>query len=104
MCNSSRNCCWPHKSWAGAQFGGKYFAHDIRVIRHAAHGHPARGDGGFCSADRNIKAKINREGIWIEKLEDNQASISLSKLRQQGEGDVVHVDLTSDERDSGPSF
>lgn len=46
-----------------------------------------------CSADRNIKAKINREGIWIEKLEDNPGQYIPVELRQQGEGDVVHVDL-----------
>ncbi|WP_032245768.1 fumarate hydratase, partial [Escherichia coli] len=48
----------------GAQFGGKYFAHDIRVIRLPRHGASCPvGMGVSCSADRNIKAKINREGI-----------------------------------------
>ncbi|MFP1454477.1 fumarate hydratase [Escherichia coli] len=56
----------------GAQFGGKYFAHDIRVIRLPRHGASCPvGMGVSCSADRNIKAKINRQGIWIEKLEHN---------------------------------
>jgi fumarate hydratase class I len=56
----------------GAQFGGKYFAHDIRVIRLPRHGASCPvGMGVSCSADRNIKAKINRDGIWIEKLESN---------------------------------
>jgi fumarate hydratase class I len=56
----------------GAQFGGKYFAHDIRVIRLPRHGASCPiGMGVSCSADRNIKAKINRDGIWIEKLEHN---------------------------------
>ena len=56
----------------GAQFGGKYFAHDVRVIRLPRHGASCPvGMGVSCSADRNIKAKINREGIWIEKLETN---------------------------------
>ena len=52
----------------GAQFGGKYFAHDIRVIRLPRHGASCPiGMGVSCSADRNVKAKINREGLWIEK-------------------------------------
>ncbi|WP_313385390.1 class I fumarate hydratase FumA [Pantoea sp.] len=78
----------------GAQFGGKYFAHDIRVIRLPRHGASCPvGMGVSCSADRNIKAKINRDGIWIEKLEDNPAQYIPEALRQQGEGDVVSVDL-----------
>lgn len=78
----------------GAQFGGKYFAHDIRVVRLPRHGASCPiGMGVSCSADRNIKAKINREGIWIEKLEDNPGRYIPQALRQQGEGEVVHVDL-----------
>ncbi len=60
----------------GAQFGGKYFAHDIRVIRLPRHGASCPvGMGVSCSADRNIKAKINREGIWIENWNTIRASI-----------------------------
>lgn len=78
----------------GAQFGGKYFAHDIRVIRLPRHGASCPiGMGVSCSADRNIKAKINREGIWIEKLEANPGRLIPEALRQQGEGEVLHVDL-----------
>ncbi|MFO7997565.1 MAG: FumA C-terminus/TtdB family hydratase beta subunit, partial [Bacteroidales bacterium] len=56
----------------GAQFGGKYFALDVRIIRLPRHGASCPvGMGVSCAADRNIKAKINQEGIWIEKLEDN---------------------------------
>ncbi|XXN64682.1 class I fumarate hydratase FumA [Enterobacter ludwigii] len=78
----------------GAQFGGKYFAHDIRVVRLPRHGASCPvGMGVSCSADRNIKAKINREGIWIEKLEDNPGRYIPEALRQQGEGEVVQVDL-----------
>lgn len=78
----------------GAQFGGKYFAHDIRVIRLPRHGASCPvGMGVSCSADRNIKAKINREGIWIEKLEDNPGKYIPAELRQQGEGEVLHIDL-----------
>ncbi|MBP7369725.1 MAG: fumarate hydratase, partial [Paludibacteraceae bacterium] len=56
----------------GAQFGGKYFAHDVRIIRLPRHGASCFvGLAVSCSADRNIKAKINKDGIWLEKLEDN---------------------------------
>ncbi|ADO47948.1 class I fumarate hydratase FumA [[Enterobacter] lignolyticus] len=78
----------------GAQFGGKYFAHDIRVIRLPRHGASCPiGMGVSCSADRNIKAKINRDGIWIEKLESNPGQYIPEALRQQGEGDAVRIDL-----------
>ncbi len=54
----------------GAQFGGKYFCHDVRIIRLPRHGASCpMGIGVSCSADRNIKAKITREGIFLEKLE-----------------------------------
>lgn len=78
----------------GAQFGGKYFAHDIRVIRLPRHGASCPvGMGVSCSADRNIKAKINREGIWIEKLEHHRGQYIPQELRQAGEGEAVKVDL-----------
>ena len=78
----------------GAQFGGKYFAHDIRVIRLPRHGASCPvGMGVSCSADRNIKAKINREGIWIEKLESNPGKYIPEHLRQAGEGEAVKVNL-----------
>ena len=78
----------------GAQFGGKYFAHDIRVVRLPRHGASCPvGMGVSCSADRNIKAKINRQGIWIEKLESNPGQYIPEHLRQQGEGKVVSIDL-----------
>ncbi|MEY7151438.1 class I fumarate hydratase FumA [Enterobacter cloacae] len=80
----------------GAQFGGKYFAHDIRVIRLPRHGASCPiGMGVSCSADRNIKAKINRDGIWIEKLEHNPGQYIPESLRQQGEGDVVSINLNT---------
>ncbi|QCT21160.1 fumarate hydratase [Jejubacter calystegiae] len=78
----------------GAQFGGKYFAHDVRVIRLPRHGASCPvGMGVSCSADRNIKAKINRDGIWIEKLEQNPGRFIPEALRRSGEGEVVNVDL-----------
>ena len=78
----------------GAQFGGKYFAHDIRVIRLSRHGASCPvGMGVSCSADRNIKAKINREGIWIEKMEDNPARLIPQEFQEAGEGGGVMIDL-----------
>ncbi|WP_333501345.1 class I fumarate hydratase FumA [Kluyvera genomosp. 2] len=78
----------------GAQFGGKYFAHDIRVIRLPRHGASCPiGMGVSCSADRNIKAKINRDGIWIEKMEHNPGQYIPEALRQQGEGNPVSINL-----------
>ena len=78
----------------GAQFGGKYFAHDLRIIRLPRHGASCPvGLGVSCSADRNIKAKINRDGIWIEKLEDNPGRYIPEALREAGEGDAVRIDL-----------
>lgn len=78
----------------GAQFGGKYFAHDIRVIRLPRHGASCPvGMGVSCSADRNIKAKINKDGIWIEKLEDNPARLIPEEYRQVGEAGGIKIDL-----------
>ena len=83
-----------HKIGLGAQFGGKYFAHDIRVIRLPRHGASCPiGLGVSCSADRNIKAKINKDGIWIEKMDDNPASLIPEELRKAGEAGGVEIDL-----------
>ena len=83
-----------HKIGLGAQFGGKYLAHDVRVIRLPRHGASCPvGLGVSCSADRNIKCKINKDGIWIEKLDDNPGSLIPEELRQGGEGNAVRIDL-----------
>ena len=83
-----------HKIGLGAQFGGKYFAHDVRVVRLPRHGASCPvGMGVSCSADRNIKCKINRDGIWIEKLDDNPAELIPEELRNAGEGNAVRIDL-----------
>ncbi|MFP4064427.1 MAG: fumarate hydratase [Bacteroidales bacterium] len=67
----------------GAQFGGKYFALDVRIIRLPRHGASCPvGMGVSCAADRNIKAKINQEGIWIEKLEDNPGRFIPEQYRE----------------------
>lgn len=78
----------------GAQFGGKYFTHDVRVIRLPRHGASLPvGMGVSCSADRNIKAKINKDGIWIEKLEDNPARLIPKEFQKAGEAGGVKIDL-----------
>ncbi len=83
-----------YKIGLGAQFGGKYFAHDIRIVRLPRHGASCPiGLGVSCSADRNIKAKIDRDGVWIEKLDDNPTRWIPESLRQAGEGEGVVVDL-----------
>ena len=83
-----------HRIGLGAQFGGKYLAHDIRVVRLPRHGASCPvGMGVSCSADRNIKAKINKDGIWIEKLDDRPATLIPEELRNAGEGEIVRVDL-----------
>jgi fumarate hydratase class I len=76
----------------GAQFGGKYFCLDVRVIRLPRHGASCPiGLGVSCSADRNVKAKITKDGIFLEKLETNPARF----LRGQkwGEEQVVRIEL-----------
>jgi len=89
-----------HKIGLGAQFGGKYLAHDVRIVRLPRHGASCPvGLGVSCSADRNIKCKINKEGIWIEKLDDNPSSLIPQELRQAGEGDAVKIDLNQPMKD-----
>ena len=64
----------------GAQFGGKYFVHDVRVIRLPRHAASCPvGLGVSCSADRNVKGKITEEGIFLEELEKNPGSLITSK-------------------------
>ena len=61
-------------SGIGAQFGGRAFAHDVRVVRLPRHGASCPvGMGVSCSADRNVRARIDRDGIWLEKLEKSPA-------------------------------
>ena len=78
----------------GAQFGGKYFALDIRIIRLPRHGASCPvGMGVSCSADRNIKAKINKDGIWLEKLEGNPGRLIPKHLRKKEEDGAVSINL-----------
>ncbi|MDR0686883.1 MAG: fumarate hydratase [Dysgonamonadaceae bacterium] len=85
-----------HKIGLGAQFGGKYFAHDVRIIRLPRHGASCFvGMAVSCSADRNIKAKIDSDGVWIERLETHPSKYIPEKYRRQEdmEGEVVRIDL-----------
>lgn len=82
------------ESGFGAQFGGKYYAHDIRIIRLSRHGASCFvGMAVSCSADRNIKGKINKDGIWVEKMEENPGQYIPEEYRQDGEGTAVKIDL-----------
>jgi hypothetical protein len=77
----------------GAQFGGKYYCHDVRVIRLPRHGASCPiGIGVSCSADRQAFAKITPEGLFIETLERDPAKF-LPDLSDQPEDDVVAIDL-----------
>ncbi len=83
-----------YKSGYGAQFGGKYFALDVRVIRLPRHGASCPvGMAVSCSADRNIKAKINRDGIWLEELEREPGRLIPEEFRGKVAANVVKVDL-----------
>ncbi len=83
-----------YKTGIGAQFGGKYFALDVRVIRLPRHGASCPvGVGVSCSADRNIKARINKEGIWLEELERNPGRFIPEAYRGKYDQDVVKIDL-----------
>ncbi|MFK5925507.1 MAG: fumarate hydratase [Desulfuromusa sp.] len=68
----------------GAQFGGKYFAHDVRVIRLPRHGASCPvGMAVSCSADRNIKAKITKEGLFVEEMDRNPGRLIPDSMRTQ---------------------
>ncbi len=78
----------------GAQFGGKYFCHDVRVIRLPRHGASLPvGIGVSCSADRQIKAKITGEGVFLEALETDPAKYMPEVTDGDLSGEVVKVDL-----------
>ncbi len=78
----------------GAQFGGKYFALDVRIIRLPRHGASCPvGMGVSCSADRNIKARIDSEGVWLECLETNPGRFIPDRYRQAPAKASVKVDL-----------
>jgi len=83
-----------YRSGYGAQFGGKYFALDVRVIRLPRHGASCPvGMGVSCSADRNIKAKINRDGIWLEAMEREPGRLIPEEYRGKIKSNAVAIDL-----------
>jgi fumarate hydratase class I len=78
----------------GAQFGGKYFCHDVRVIRLPRHGASVPvGLGVSCSADRQILGKITRDGVYLERLETNPAQFLPEIEPQHLSDNVVQIDL-----------
>jgi fumarate hydratase class I len=82
------------RSGFGAQFGGRHFALDVRVIRLPRHGASCPvGMGVSCSAHRNVKAKINEDGLWIEELERDPGRFIPEKYRETRHGGAVQIDL-----------
>lgn len=78
----------------GAQFGGKYFAHDVRVIRLPRHGASCPvGIGVSCSADRNILGRIDKDGIWLEELEHEPAKYLPEPGIGELSAEVIKLDL-----------
>ena len=79
----------------GAQFGGKYFCHDVRVIRLPRHGASCPvGIGVSCSADRQILGKITKGGVYLEQLETNPAQYLPDVRQEKLSSDVVKIDLS----------
>jgi fumarate hydratase class I len=83
------------KMGIGAQFGGKYFCHDVRVVRLPRHGASCPvGLGVSCSADRQVLGRITAEGVFLEQLETNPARFQPDVEDAQLGSDVVQIDLT----------
>ena len=83
-----------YKTGIGAQFGGKYFCHDVRVIRLPRHGASCPvGLGVSCSADRNILGKITEQGVFLEQLETNPGQYLPDVTQEQLKGEVIKVNL-----------
>ena len=82
------------KNGIGAQFGGKYFCHDVRVIRLPRHGASCPvGIAVSCSADRQALGKITREGVFLEQLEMDPAKYLPEPSAEDLQGEVVQIDL-----------
>ena len=80
----------------GAQFGGKYFCHDVRVVRLPRHGASLPiAIAVSCSADRQVKAKINKDGVFIEKLETEPAHFLPATTNEDLDGPEIKIDLTA---------
>lgn len=89
---------WARETGIGAQFGGKYFVHDVRVIRLPRHGASCPvGIGVSCSADRQIKAKITADGVFLEQLETEPSSFLPAGLSSQSppseNGNMLRINL-----------
>ena len=85
---------YTRKMGYGAQFGGKYFALDVRVVRLPRHGASCPvGIGVSCSADRNVKARIDQDGVWLEKLEDNPGRFIPDSAEIAKPKESVKIDL-----------
>ena len=85
---------YTRKMGYGAQFGGKYFALDVRVVRLPRHGASCPvGIGVSCSADRNVKARIDKDGVWLEKLEENPGRFIPDTAELSKPKDAVKIDL-----------
>jgi len=83
------------KTGIGAQFGGKYFAHDVRVIRLPRHGASLPiGIAVSCSADRQALGKITKDGVFVEELEHDPAKYLPDATHAELGGDVVKIDLS----------
>ncbi|MBI4951455.1 MAG: fumarate hydratase [Myxococcales bacterium] len=82
-----------NKLGIGAQFGGKYFAHDVRVVRLPRHGASCPvGMGVSCSADRNVKVRIDKEGLWVEELDRDPGRLIPPEYRKKHDHGV-RIDL-----------
>ena len=83
-----------HNIGLGAQFGGSIWHMISVIIRLRGTALPVRSVLGVsCSADRNVKCKINKDGIWIEKLDSHPGELIPAELREAGEGDAVKINL-----------
>lgn len=89
-----------HTAGIGAQFGGKYFCHDVRVIRLPRHGASCPvGVGVSCSADRQALGKITKEGVFLEELERNPGRFLPEVTEDKLSADVVQIDLNQPMKD-----
>ena len=81
-------------SGLGAQFGGRHFVHDVRLIRLPRHGASCPvGMGVSCSADRNILAKINKTGIWLQEMDADPGRLIPAEYRRKPAHRIVAIDL-----------
>lgn len=86
------------KMGLGAQFGGKYFCHDVRVIRLPRHGGSLPvGMGVSCSADRQIKGRVDRDGVWLENLERDPARFLPETTAKAADAVRINLDQPMDD-------